>query len=157
MHLGISDEIHIGSSIDPRGNSRACLTRHLVAGFDDHRRRRRCHRRCRCRCRHRKISRRVRFKNSALSVGFSHGYNFPTQFSFQSAPANPTRARVGPWVVNGKERERDTVTRGARKGAENGGGGEEVRRSPYSCIVARSIAFSTELNSTQQWRTQWAV
>lgn len=155
MHPEIPDEIHIGSSIDLRGNSRACLTRHLVAGFDDHRRcRRRRHRR-----RHRgeEISRRVRFKNSALSVGFSHGYNFPTQFSFQSAPANPTRARVGPWVANGKERERDTVTRDARKGAESGGGGEEVRRSPYSCIVARSIAFSTELNSTQQWRTQWAV
>lgn len=34
---------------------------------------------------------------------------------------------------------------------------EAEQRSPYSCIVARSIAFSTELNSTQQWRTQWAV
>lgn len=35
--------------------------------------------------------------------------------------------------------------------------GEAEQRSPYSCIVARSIAFSTELNSTQHWRTQWAV
>jgi len=152
VHPGIPDGIHVGPSIVSHGNSHARLTRHSAAGFDDHRR-------CRChRGRGGEISRRVRFKNSALSVGFSHGYNFPTQFSFQSVPANPTRARVGSWVANGKERERDTVTRecaeGCRKRGRKGG---EVRRSPYSCIVARSIAFSTELNSTQQWRTQWAV
>lgn len=52
-----------------------------------------------------------------------------------------------------RERKRYAVAKGRVQKEREG----EVRRSPYSCIVARSIAFSTELNSTQQWRTQWAV
>lgn len=87
----------------------------------------------------------------------SRGYNFPTQFSFQSPP---NESSLGWWVANGKGGEEEGGGGGRereRVSFDGGREGEAEQRSPYSCIVARSIAFSTELNSTQQWRTQWAV
>lgn len=86
----------------------------------------------------------------------SRGYNFPTQFSFQSPP---NESSLGWWMLGGKWQRRGGGG-GREKEKELAlmeGGGGRAARSPYSCIVARSIAFSTELNSTQQWRTQWAV
>lgn len=94
-------------------------------------------------------------KNSALSAGFLADTISQHNFLF-SRPRTNLAWDGGCWVANGKGGEEGGREKEKELALMEGGGGRAAR-SPYSCIVARSIAFSTELNSTQQWRTQWAV
>lgn len=99
MHPGIPDEIHVGPSIDPRGNSRARLTRHSVAGFDDQRRRRRSPSPGR-----RNLATCTLQELGIIGRVFSR-IQFPDAIFFSVGPGE-SNARAG-WTVGGKwQRER---------------------------------------------------